>query len=155
MPNDLQVGRQTPARGVKIDPFEPTIVFLTVCAVRPATWLATDIAHKSLIDTWRAADAWIVGDYVLMPDHIHLFCAPRDLTFTLEKWVTFWKRQFSRRHLDQPAWLWQRSFFDYRLRTPHDYREKLIYVLENPVRKSLVATPDLWPYRGTIHPLRW
>jgi putative transposase len=155
MQNHLHIGRKSPARGVKINHLQPTIVFLTICAVRPATWLATNAAHASLVEVWRAADTWLVGDYLLMPDHLHLFCAPRDLAVTLEKWVTYSKRQFSRRHLDQSGWLWQRSFFDYRLRSLDSYREKLEYVRQNPVRKSLIASPDLWPYRGTIHPLRW
>lgn len=155
MQNQFHIGRKSPARGVKIDHLQPAIVFLTVCATRPADWLIHRAVHTSLAEIWRQADTWIVGDYLLMPDHLHLFCAPRDLTFTLEKWVIYWKRQFSRRHLDQPGWLWQRSFFDHRLRSPDDYRHKLEYVRQNPVRKSLVPSPHLWPHRGTIHPLRW
>ena len=40
---------------------------------------------------------WLVGFYLLMPDHLHLFCAPRDLTFTLDAWVTYWKTQFKKK----------------------------------------------------------
>jgi hypothetical protein len=40
------------------------------------------IAQRSLETIWRAADAWLVGYFMLMPDHLHLFCAPRDLRFT-------------------------------------------------------------------------
>ena len=32
-----------------------------------------------------------------MPDHLHLFCAPRDLNFTLDAWVTYWKSQFKKK----------------------------------------------------------
>ncbi len=155
MSHALHIGRKYPTHGVKIDSHQPTIIFLTVCAARPACWLATPEAHASLADIWRVADTWLVGDYVLMPDHLHLFCAPRDLAFTLDKWVTYWKRQFSRKHLHQLEWKWQRSHFDFRLRSLDDYREKLDYVRQNPVRKSLSASPELWPHRGTIHPLRW
>src|SRR5687767_6154433 len=122
MPDPLHVGRKSPARDVHIHASQPTIIFLTVCAQRPATWLTTNSTHSSLLEIWRAADTWLVGDYLLMPDHLHLFCAPRNLNFTLETWVTYWKRQFTRRHLNQTC-TWQRSYFDHRLRDLDDYSE--------------------------------
>jgi hypothetical protein len=76
-----EVGRRKPAQGVRIEAGQPTILFLTVCAVRPATWLATEVVQDSLVKIWREADGWLVGNYLLMPDHLHLFCGPRDLQF--------------------------------------------------------------------------
>ncbi|OGV42972.1 MAG: hypothetical protein A2X46_00005 [Lentisphaerae bacterium GWF2_57_35] len=32
---------------------------------------------------WKAADAWWVGYYLLMPDHIHLVCSPHKPEVTL------------------------------------------------------------------------
>src|SRR5687768_3444410 len=78
------IGRRTPSQGVKIEPGQPTILFLTVCATRPANWLASQAVHDSLLSIWHSADTWLVGDYLLMPDHIHLFCSPRDLRFTVD-----------------------------------------------------------------------
>ena len=69
-----EVGRRKPAQGVKIELGQATILFVTVCAVRPAKWLATEVVHESLVRIWSEADGWLVGDYVLMPDHVHLFC---------------------------------------------------------------------------------
>src|SRR2546423_15663235 len=98
----------------------PTIVFLTVCAARPASWLASEEAQQSLVSAWQNADAWLVGSYVLMPDHLHLFCAPRDLQFTIEKWIAYWKSQFSRGHTHSD-WIWQRSAFHRRMRSQDEY----------------------------------
>ena len=92
--------------------------------------------------------------FVLMPDHLHFFCAPHDLHFGIDKWVEFWKRQFTRRHLDQ-SWTWQRKSFHHRLRDRVEYEEKLAYVRENPWRKDLVANADDWPFQGHIHDIRW
>jgi putative transposase len=117
-------------------------------------WIGQRAVQISLEEIWRKADAWLVGYYVLMPDHLHLFCAPRDLRFTIEKWLTFWKREFSRKHPDQD-WEWQRNGFHHRLRHPREYEEKWQYVFENPVRKGLVKAPADWPYWGMIHHLRW
>jgi putative transposase len=147
-------GRRAPAKGVKILPHQPTIIFLTICARRPANWIASPTVHASLTEIWRNANAWLVGYYLLMPDHIHLFCAPRDLHFTIEKWIAFWKSEFTRRHMN-PEWTWQRNAVHYRLRTQDDYREKWEYIRQNPVRANLTSTPEQWPYTGTLNPLTW
>jgi putative transposase len=149
-----EVGRRKPAQGVRIEAGQPTILFLTVCAVRPATWLATEVVPDSLVKIWREADGWMVGNYLLMPDHLHLFCGPRDLQFTAEKWVEFWKRQFSREHRNS-EWVWQRSCFHHRLWSEVDYAEKLQYVRENPVRKGLVERAEGWQFGGCVEELRW
>ena len=48
-----EVGRRKPSPGVRIELGEPTILFLTVCAVRPASWLATEVVRESLVKIWR------------------------------------------------------------------------------------------------------
>jgi putative transposase len=153
-PLDPVPGRKKPAGGVKILSGQPTIVFLTVCAKDRVPWMAQRAVQESLEEIWRKADAWLVGTYLLMPDHLHLFCAPRDLHFTIEQWLTFWKREFSRKHLSE-NWPRQRNGFHHRLRDPREYEDKWRYVEENPVRKGLVTRPEDWPFQGMLHPLRW
>jgi REP element-mobilizing transposase RayT len=99
-PHQDHVGRKHPARGVLIDIGQPTIVFLTVNTRDRKAWLTQPVVHECLRKVWLEAQAWLVGYYLLMPNHLHLFCAPRDLNFTLEEWVTYWKRQF-KRHINQ------------------------------------------------------
>lgn len=116
--------------------------------------MAQKQVQRSLEGIWRQADVWLVGEYLLMPDHLHLFCAPRDLKITLEAWVKYWKSQFRRTHLSEP-WDWQRDFWDTRMRSSEHYSEKWLYVQENPVRKGLVQRMEDWPYKGRVHELRW
>ena len=148
------IGRHHPARGVHIYSGQPTIVFLTVCAADRKPWLADPAVHQSLRAAWQSAHAWLVGYYLLMPDHLHLFCAPHDVGFTLEKWVAFWERQFRRLHHD-PDSRWQFHPFHHRLRRQESYTGKWNYVRENPLRKGLVKNPDAWPYQGMMNTLRW
>jgi len=153
-PTNQTTGRKNPAHGVLVSSNEPTIVFLTVCTHQRIPWLARNEVQQSLEEIWRAAGAWLVGFYLFMPDHLHLFCAPHDLKFTLEDWVRFWKSRFRRKHCDQP-WEWQRDFWDTRLRRSESYHDKWIYVQENPVRKGLATKPEDWPYQGMLNVLRW
>jgi putative transposase len=153
--SDPGVGRKTPAGGAHIFLGQPNVFFLTANAKDRTPWIAQAAVQSSLHEIWRdEATAWRVGYYLLMPDHIHLFCAPYDLNFGIDQWITFWKRQFSRRHVAQP-WEWQRRAVHHRMRDRIQYEEKLLYVKENPLRKGLVKNPDQWLFQGRVHDIQW
>jgi len=69
-------GRRSPAKGVHVSLAGPNWVFLTVCTQKRERWLATLSVQRALHEIWQhTATAWLVSDYLLMPDHLHLFCA--------------------------------------------------------------------------------
>ena len=110
-----------------------------------------------LIAAWAEANTWLVGRYVVMPDHIHLFCAPNQIEpVPLERWIQFWKSLASRRWPrsdEQPVW--QKSCWDTQLRQGDSYGNKWEYVRQNPVRLRLVAKAEDWPYQGELNVLDW
>jgi REP element-mobilizing transposase RayT len=76
----------------------PVIVFLTVCTKGRKPIFADNETHVLLLEAWRAAGAWPVGRYVIMPDHLHLFCAPAEHdSLPITSWITFWKSYATRR----------------------------------------------------------
>jgi putative transposase len=85
--------------------------------------LANEEAAQRIVDAWQAADFWRVGCYVIMPDHIHLFCTPNTLIpEPLKNWIAFWRNHVTR------AWpkreqlpIWQRDFWDRQLRRVESY----------------------------------
>jgi hypothetical protein len=87
----------------------------------------------------------IVGRYVIMPDHVHLFVRG-DRSFTLSSWIGGLKRAMC--VALKLACLWQPGFFDHILRSDESYAEKWNYVRGNSVRAGLVRTADEWPYQG-------
>ena len=88
--------RKHPAEGVFIFRGQATIVFLTICTAKRQPVLANPKVHKALVTSWRRADAWIVGLYLIMPNHIHLFCSPQNEDYEIEAWIAYWKREFRR-----------------------------------------------------------
>jgi putative transposase len=147
-------GRQTLAKGVYISLNGPNWVFLTVCTEKRGQWLAQASVQRTLHDIWQhTATAWLVSDYLLMPDHLHLFCAPHDLKFTIERWIGFWKDRFAKSHPDTGTF--QRGGFHHRLRDGESYSQKWQYVRENPIRTGLVTRPEDWPYSGRVHEINW
>ena len=148
------IGRKHPAKGVYIFRGQPTIVFLTICSYKRRPQLANAEVHKALLASWREADAWLVGFYLIMPEHVHLFCAPNNEDHTIEQWATFWKRCL-RHQLRATEPFFQTHSFHHRLRRDENYSEKWDYVRANPVRAGLVSNPDDWPYQGIVNELRW
>jgi hypothetical protein len=65
--------RQNPSSGVHVQLGQSNIVLLTISAENRTPWLANETAHQFLRQTWSEATAWLVGDYLLMPDHLHFF----------------------------------------------------------------------------------
>ncbi len=136
------------------------VVFLTVVTADRRPGLAGAAAFEALTSLWRSApdvDGWYVGDFILMPDHVHLLAqAARDAR-PLARWVGSWK-SLSARRLQSSAGLapplWQRDYFDRFLRSTEDHARKWDYVARNPVRQGLCAAPEDWPWRGRLFDLR-
>ncbi len=77
-----------------------------------------------------------------MPDHIHTLLSFPPSRNTVQQTITLWKRWTAR----QMGIEWQRDFFEHRLRSDENWREKADYILANPVRKGLVTEAAQWPY---------
>lgn len=143
-----------------LQPFaKQPIVFLTVVTRERKRCLAAKTPFETLSDIWsRSAqiDGWYVGDYLLMPDHVHLFARAAPDPKPLARWVGGWKSLSARRlkgKFEPP--LWQRDYFDRILRSADDYSEKWDYVANNPVRKGLCVNRTDWPWRGRLYDLQW
>ena len=137
------------------------IYYITTCVRNRKSVLAQDDAARILVEEWRVAHrrhGWVVGRYVIMPDHVHFFCRAELGAKTLSDFVGNWKSWTSRtvNALVQPrstpaaTTLWQREFFDHVVRSNESYAEKWNYVRENPVRAGLVKAADDWSYSGEI-----
>lgn len=139
---------------------EPLVFFTVVFAGRRAA-LANEDAHEVLRGVWdRSAEknGWWVGDYLLMPDHVHFFARASRTADPMKKWVQMWKSVSARplmRRMGLNGAFWQEDYFDRYLRSGENYSEKWSYVEANPVRAGWVAKPEAWPYRGRIHALRF
>ena len=116
--------------------------------------MANSIVHDLLLKTWLQATAWKVGDYLLMPDHLHAFCAPDESEIEVERWIAYWKREFCWKHY-RPEWTFQSRGWHHRLRKGESYAEKWHYVQQNPVRAGLVDKSEDWPFKGRVFDLMW
>jgi putative transposase len=143
-----------------VPPFRDNpIVFFTTCTYQRRKILASSKCDKILREIWQRSadhDGWWVGNYIIMPDNVHLFARPEIGARRMAEWVQMWKSVSSRRiaaALSIKPPIWQPEYFDRYLRSGENYAEKWHYVEQNAVRAGLVEPVEGWPYRGTINDL--
>jgi putative transposase len=96
----------------------------------------------------------IIGRYVIMPDHVHLFIRLNQSDH-LGATIGFLKKSLTRTLSESghASPHWQPGFFDHLLRSANSYSEKWDYVQKNPLRAGLIEDPADWPYAGEINTL--
>jgi len=142
--------------------------FFTVVSYRRQQILCDEsIRHalrKAIKDTQHkypfTIDAW-----VLMPDHLHcLWTLPEGDADFAKRWNRI-KRQVSidcGREYKKEKWLtaskkkhcestlWQRRYWENRIRDQNDFNHHMDYIHYNPTKHGLCERPNLWPY-STLH----
>jgi putative transposase len=76
------------------------LFFLTVVANQRQSVLTAEPVLAALTEIWRRSaeiDGWMVGDYLLMSDHVHLFAKGAHDAKPLATWIGAWKSLSSRR----------------------------------------------------------
>lgn len=97
---------------------------------------------------YRARGAYLLHEFVVMPDHVHLLLTPLRET-TLERAMQLIKGGSSyeiRTQRGSKIEIWQEGFYDWTIRDAEDWRAKAEYIAMNPVRARLVKEFRDWPY---------
>lgn len=121
------------------------LFFITLCcAPRGQNQLChattAGIIFESVDFRQRRLD-WHVTLLVLMPDHLHMLVSfPHNHIMT--KVITDWKSLLARKG----GIVWQRDFFDHRIRNHESWEEKADYMRQNPVRGGLAARAGDWKF---------
>ena len=70
--------------------------------------------------------------------------------------MQFWRNESTRRwpFADEKP-IWQQDFFDRQLRNGESYRQKWLYLWENPAKQKIVTKPEDWPFQGEMYILPW
>lgn len=84
-------------------------------------------------------DRYVMLDFVIMPNHVHLLVAFRDDDLLWTQ-CTSWKRYTARqinRSLGQRGEFWQVDQFDHLVRSPEQFEHYRRYIAENPRRAGV------------------
>ncbi len=87
-----------------------------------------------------------------MPNHIHLLAKQKRPRANISKFIAAFKRKtykiFQNYGIDGK--IWQTRFYDHIARKREKLSEIMKYILNNPVRKSLVEKWDEYPHSGYV-----
>jgi putative transposase len=123
--------------------------FITACAFQKQQLLQSDRMAQLFLDILfhhRSQERYLLHEFVLMPDHFHLLITPLS---TLERALQLIKGGFSfraRKELSFQGEIWEKSFYDRRVRDWEEYSSYRQYIRRNPVQRCLVLTPEEYPY---------
>lgn len=107
-----------------------------------------------ILEQVRRRFRFAVIGYVIMPEHVHLLISLPEVGDPSVVMKVL-KQRSARRFLprrrpgvrlfdDAPPHLWQKRFYDFNVYSESKVIEKLRYMHRNPVKRKLVALPELW-----------
>jgi putative transposase len=142
-----------PPRLAGFDYLGPCRYFLTFCTFqRRPYFLDADTAALALRHFRRTARAerFALLAYCVMPDHVHLLVQGTAGDSDLRSFVKRTKQSSGQVYAGMnDSRLWDEGFHDRLLRKDTDLREVARYIVWNPVRAGLAASPGEYPFVGS------
>lgn len=126
-------------------------VHLTICALDKKNVFVLGVEAEAVIaELSRSAQdlEYKMLCSCLMPDHLHVIVTSGASGVALSKFLNIFKGRTTAmfRKRFGISKLWQRSAYDHVIRAGEDLKATIQYVLNNPVRKGLAASPEDYPY---------
>ena len=122
-----------------------SVYFVTASAFQRRLLFSKELTARLFVEVlfhYRDKKNYLLHEFVLMPDHFHLLLSP---SLSLERSMQLIKGGFSyraKRELEFDGEIWEKSFYDRRVRAVEDYFNFRRYIWRNPVVRGLAATPE-------------
>lgn len=144
-------------------PRDGKIYFFTVVTHMRQPILCTDYSIKALEETIsqvRQKRPFEIKAWVVLPEHMHtIWELPDDDTDYSVRWALI-KKEFTKktkgrfktpepsrsRMARNEATVWQRRFWEHKIRDDSDFRNHMDYIHYNPVKHGLVSAPGDWKH---------
>jgi putative transposase len=157
---------------------EGTTFFFTAVAYQRRPILCDAVIRTALRDAIRVvrvSQPFSIDGWVLLPDHLHcIWTLPSDDTDFSQRWSQIKHRvsyacghRYRMRGSDAQARrgeasIWQRRFWEHRIRDDIDMRRHLDYIHFNPVKHGYAKIAAAWPYstfgryvNAGVYPADW
>ena len=125
--------------------------FLTFSCYHRFQHLGTAVARdlfEDALERTRRRYKFVVGDYVAMPEHVHLMIGEPGKS-TVSGVVHALKLSVAMRRAERP--FWQARFYDFLVHNEAKRGEKLSYMHRNPVVRGLAEKPEDWRWSSFRH----
>jgi REP element-mobilizing transposase RayT len=129
---------------------QPGLYYFLTASVAGRRQVFTNRNHAMIVleaIRWlRTADRFNVDAAVVMPDHLHLVgqLGESTLAKVMHTLKSYSAQRLAAVGVESPVW--QKGYHDHGLRDDEDYRVRVQYVLQNPLRAGLVRRVEDYPY---------
>jgi putative transposase len=123
--------------------------FITASTFQNGNLFQSEKMARLFVDAllhYREQNKYLVHEFVVMPNHFHLLLTPVE---TLERAMQLIKGGFSfraKKELGFGGEIWQKSYYDRRVRDMSEYLTFREYIRQNPVKKRLAPNLNEYPY---------
>ena len=123
--------------------------FITAATFQKHSLFQSDRMANLLLEVlyhYRTQQKYLLHEFVIMPDHFHLLLTP---TLTLERALQLIKGGFSfraKKELGFGGEIWEKSFYDRRVRDWQEYCAFQQYIHSNPVKRGLAGAAGDYLY---------
>jgi putative transposase len=132
--------------------------FVTICTDRKKNIFVKNnqLIEKMIefLDQTAKRQFFTVWVYCFMPDHLHILVEGINAYSDLKKFMKDFKQRtgywYKHEESSTRNKLWQPGYYEHVLRKEEDTNELLRYILNNPVRKGLVANYLDYRYSGSL-----
>ncbi|MEA3488918.1 MAG: transposase [Candidatus Omnitrophota bacterium] len=125
--------------------------FMTICAYNMQDVLTKECVPEIFVESikWFIANSVILNlGFVIMPNHLHWAFAIRGdgkLDNIMREFKGYTARKIKKLS-DIKQKIWQKGYYDHSLRDMKDFKIKLEYMHNNPVRKGIVDKAENYLY---------
>jgi len=126
-----------------------SVYFITASTFQRSGLFQSDRMAQLFVEVlfhYRDQKNYLLHEFVLMPNHFHLLISP---IISLERSLQLIKGGFSyraKKELGFEGEIWEKSFYDRRVRDVEDYQAFRHYIHRNPVKSGLAAATTEYPY---------
>lgn len=107
--------------------------------------------HRQRVENslrWFDGNRYRLGEFVVMPNHVHAVVAPRGfhaLSDTIASWKKFTARRINTA-LGREGALWHKESFDHIVRDDQELKRIDTYIRRNPARAEAIGADDLYSF---------
>ena len=138
----------------RIDYGDPGNTFAVTVCVHPRRDIFSKEAINAVlveeIQQLNKEGAWTAHVFCIMPDHMHLMITPGPKGLSAAMKLFKGRTATKTRLMREKQRLWQRSYFDHRIRSNESFGDKCTYIMQNPVRAGLCAKPEDYRWCGVL-----
>ena len=108
------------------------------------------ILFEETLETLRRRHDFFISGYVLMPEHVHFLLSEPKIG-SLASTLRVLKGETSKHLKADRKQFWQTRYYDFNVHSEKKRIEKLDYIHNNPIVRSLVEKPEDYPWSSFRH----